>query len=67
MFGNKKEKRFIVKHEEGFEGGKLVIAVDTKTGVNYISTVGMGPSGLTPLLDEKGQIVIDKMNNKTEK
>lgn len=61
MFGKeKKEKRFIVKEEQGMAFGLLQIVVDTVTGVNYIVTVGSGPSGLTPLLDENGDVVIDK-------
>ena len=60
MFGNKKEKRFSIKHEESFEGGKIVIVVDTETGVHYISTIGIGATSFSPLLDENGQVVIDK-------
>lgn len=61
MFGReKKEKRFIVKEEQGMAFGVVQIVVDTVTGVNYIMTVGNGPSGLTPLLDENGNVVIDK-------
>ena len=39
MFKSKQKKRFSKKYEEAFEGGKIVITVDTQTGVNYISTV----------------------------
>ncbi len=63
MFGNKKKKdnRFYVKSEENLPSlGKITILVDTKTGVNYIhSWVGTG-SGITPLLDEHGEIIVDK-------
>lgn len=55
----KKEKRFKVKFEESFGLGGVQIIVDTATGVNYVLTVGTGISGLTPLLDEYGNVVID--------
>ena len=60
MFNNKKEKRFIVKEVQGIQLGAIQIVVDTVTGVNYLMTVGSAPSGITPLLDENGNVVIDK-------
>ncbi len=60
MFGNKKEKRFITKEEQGIQLGSIQIVVDRVTGVNYLMTLGNGPSGITPLLDENGNVVIDK-------
>lgn len=60
MFGKgKKEKRFIIKEEQALVFGAVYIVVDTKTGVNYIMTAGTGPSGVTPLLDSDGNVVID--------
>ena len=59
MFKNK-EKRFQVKQSEGLGFGELQIIVDAMTGVNYIVTIGSSPSGITPLLDENGNVVIDK-------
>ena len=56
----KKEKRFIVKVEQSIGLGVIHIVVDTVTGVNYIMTIGTSPSGITPLLDQNGQVVIDK-------
>ena len=56
----KKEKRFKVKAEETFGMGAIQIVVDTETGVNYLLTVGMAVSGITPLLDKNGNVVIDK-------
>lgn len=59
MFG-KKEKRFSVKEMESYSGsGTIRIIVDTKTGVNYIMTEGVGGSSITPLLDSNGNVVID--------
>lgn len=54
-------KRFKIKEKEHFAGGIIRIVVDTKTGVNYIMTSGIGISGITPLLDNNGNIVIDKV------
>jgi hypothetical protein len=56
-----KRDRFIVTYEQKIEKtfslGSLQILVDTETGVNYINTVGESYSGLTPLLDENGNVV----------
>lgn len=59
LFDNK-EKRFKVKEDQGLGLGAIYIIVDTVTGVNYIATVGTTVSGITPLLDENGNVVIDK-------
>lgn len=57
----KKEKRFKVKEEQSLGMGALQIVVDTVTGVNYLLSAAMnGVSGITPLLDENGNVVIDK-------
>lgn len=61
MFGKeKKQKRFVIKEEQSLGFGALYIVVDTKTGVNYITTIGTGLNGLTPLLDSEGKVVVDK-------
>ena len=36
-----------------------MVVVDTATGVNYLVTYGSGASGVTPLLDANGNVVID--------
>lgn len=56
----KKTKRFQVKEEQLLGLGAIQIVVDTTTGVNYILSIGAGVSGITPLLDENGNVVIDK-------
>ncbi|WP_195277256.1 DUF6440 family protein [Anaerotruncus rubiinfantis] len=56
----KKEKRFALKEEENYSFGVVRIIADTKTGVNYIMTVGVGGSSITPLLDCDGNVVVDK-------
>lgn len=56
----KKAKRFQVKEEQTLGLGAIQIVVDTVTGVNYLLSIGTGVSGITPLLDENGNIVIDK-------
>ncbi len=52
--------RFIVKSKEHLSGGIIKIVVDTQTGVNYLITSGLGLSGMTPLLDQEGKVVVDK-------
>ena len=38
----------------------MQIVVDTATGVNYLMTMSMsGVSGITPLLDANGNVVVD--------
>lgn len=61
----KKEKRFKLKSDENFGLRAIQIVVDTFTGVNYIITTGTTPSGITPLLDENGNVVIDKLDDKS--
>ena len=55
----KKEKRFIVKEEQSFYFGAILVVVDTATGVNYLVTCGSGANGVTPLLDANGNVVVD--------
>ena len=55
----KKEKRFIVKVEQSFYFGAILVVVDTATGVNYLVTYGSGANGVTPLLDANGNVVVD--------
>ncbi|MDD7044087.1 MAG: DUF6440 family protein [Peptoniphilaceae bacterium] len=38
------------------------MVVDNLTGVNYIIIAGPFPSWITPLLDENGRVVIDKLD-----
>ncbi len=56
----KKAKRFQVKEEQTLGLGAIQIVVDTVTGVNYLLSIGTGVSGITPLLDKNGNVVIDK-------
>ena len=51
----KTQRRFAVKT---YNAGMIRIIVDKVTGVNYLNTLGAGYSGLTPLLDENGKVVI---------
>ena len=67
VFGKeKKPKRFRIVEEEGMGFGAARILVDTKTGVNYLNTLGEGSSGLTPLLDENGSLVITPVTDGQE-
>ena len=54
-----KKKRFVVKEEQSLGFGAVQIVVDTETGVNYLLAIDTGVSGLTPLLDRNGAVVID--------
>ena len=55
----KNPKRFVVKEEQALGFGAIQIIVDTVTGVNYLNTYSTANAGLTPLLDDKGNVVID--------
>ena len=46
--------------------GAVRILVDTKTGVNYLNTGGETYSGLTPLLDGNGNVVVSPASDFTE-
>ena len=37
----KKEKRFVIKEEQGLSWGSVQVVVDTVTGVNYLFTMGI--------------------------
>lgn len=54
-------KRFVLKSKQYFSGGIIKIVIDTNTGVNYLITSGIGVSGMTPLLDKDGKVVVDKI------
>lgn len=61
MFGKeKKEKRFVIKERQSLGFSEVCILVDTYTGVNYLATVETSMSGITPLLDSDGKVVIDR-------
>ena len=65
MFGGKKkEPRFVLRDEHGqkvFTLSGVQIMEDTQTGVHYLVTMGGdGLTGITPLLDQNGQVVIRK-------
>ena len=69
MFGKngdsgKKQERFVVKetHAAGVGLCSLFVICDTATGVHYLATGGDGFtfSSITPLLDENGNVVIEK-------
>jgi hypothetical protein len=53
-------ERFKVKSEQVFGMGSIQIVVDLETGVNYIVNVNMSGNSMTPLLDSKGKVVVDK-------
>jgi len=53
-----KEKRFETIYTQGTS---LSIVVDTETGVNYL----VHDTGITPLLDKNGTVVITEINKQT--
>ena len=53
-----KEKRFETIYTQGTS---LSIVVDTETGVNYL----VHDTGITPLLDKNGTVVITEINKET--
>lgn len=57
----KDEKRFYIKESEYIQlGAPVSIVVDRKTGVNYLLMSNGDGTGVTPLLDENGKVVIEK-------
>ncbi len=57
----KKEKRFVIKESQSLGMSAIQIIVDTATGVNYLNTIGTSSSGLTPLLDAHGNVIVDSI------
>lgn len=57
----KTEKRFIVKEEQSDFFTTYSIIVDTITGVNYIVLKTTTSHSITPLLNHKGEVVIDRI------
>lgn len=57
----KKEKRFVIKESQSLGMSAIQIIVDTATGVNYLNTIGTSSSGLTPLLDNHGNVIVDSI------
>ncbi|MBD5150478.1 MAG: hypothetical protein HDT18_08975 [Oscillibacter sp.] len=67
MFGKdkdtpKKQERFVVKESHTIGLCALSVICDTATGVHYLAAGGdaFTLSSLTPLLDENGNVVIEK-------
>lgn len=56
----KKDPRFVIKEDQSMGLGMIGVLVDSKTGVNYIMTMGSSPEFITPLLGSDGKVVIDK-------
>ena len=63
----RKEQRFVIQDRQSFPGGTLLVVIDTQTGVNYLISGGMGLSGMTPLVDEKGRVIVSEEYKKTER
>ncbi|MFD1134964.1 DUF6440 family protein [Paenibacillus urinalis] len=59
MFSKKGDKRFEEKLVQNYQHGLLYILVDRQTGVNYLHVWNPQGSGLTPLLDADGKVIVD--------
>lgn len=59
-----KNNRFILSYEQGGLHDELRIIVDTQTGVNYIQVYYDQGTGLTPLLDAEGKVVVTPISQK---
>ncbi|GAK09501.1 DUF6440 family protein [Geomicrobium sp. JCM 19038] len=55
-----KEKRFTEKDVQHYQYGLTMVIVDNVTGVHYLQTWQPQGVGLTPLLDENGEVFIEK-------
>ena len=54
----KEKENYEVEHTLDF--GTIIVLVDKKTGVNYLLAQGPNGCSLTPLLDSKGNVVVEK-------
>ncbi len=65
MFGKKNDndKRFVEKSVQHYQYGMILVLVDTATNVHYLHTWSAQGTSLTPLLDENGDVVIEKDSN----
>lgn len=69
MFGNKEKEynRFLVEKVGGNGFTRCYILTDKKTGIQYLSTWISTGGGVTPLLDENGNVTkvdVSKLNEK---
>ena len=55
------KKRFVIKETQSFLTWNIWILVDTQTGINYLATGTSNPHSITPLLDENGKCIIEKV------
>lgn len=55
---SKKEKRFIIKEQQGGFSLNATVLVDKQTGVNYLYTTSGYSGGLTVLVDAMGNPIV---------
>jgi len=60
---SKKEKRFIIKEQQGGFSLNATVLVDKQTGVNYLYTTSGYSGGLTVLVDAMGNPIITPITN----
>jgi hypothetical protein len=62
MKKEKKEKRFSVSQDEILPTGTIAsIIVDNETGVHYILVNSTYGTGITPLLDDSGKVIVGSL------
>ncbi|QKS73331.1 hypothetical protein FLK61_38765 [Paenalkalicoccus suaedae] len=66
MFRKKEESRFEERLVQNSGQGIIYIWVDRETGVNYLYTWTAQGCALTPLLDEKGDVVVEQVGKATD-
>ena len=62
MTKEKKEKRFIIKEQQGGFTMNTYVLVDAKTGVNYLYAASGYSGGLTVLVDAMGNPIVTAVN-----
>lgn len=62
-----KKKRFEKVYTQDGLARAMEILVDRETGVNYLLVQSGYGAGLTPLLDQNGQVVITPVSDDTDK
>lgn len=60
---SKKEKRFIIKEQQGGFSLNATVLVDKQTGVNYLYTTSGYSGGLTVLVDAMGNPIVTPITN----
>ena len=60
-----KKERFVTLYRQGVVD-VIVVMMDTETGVNYLFRQSGYAGGMTPLLDQSGNVVISSQQERLE-